>query len=242
MLRKVRLEQYSELIGQWHKSGARDLVIVLGTGSFGHPIAKKHHLEKGLKKSDKVFDRWRGAIETRLSVMDLLMKVSEILFKIGVPVFPVSPAGIYCEGELDISIVRKALLNGLVPVLHGDMVFDGGDGALIYSGDNVTVDVAKALSADEIHFVTKGDGVFFGGEKIERISALDLADALVNGSKQKMDEKFADVSAGFFGKLGACLDYVPKRGIRIYDGEMAENFKRGFLDDRGGSLITATFN
>lgn len=241
-LRKARLEQFTKCIQKWKKHGGNDLVVVLGTGSYGHPVAKKFKLEQGLPRSSSGFKRWEGVVETRLSVMRLLTDVSRIFMENEIPVFSVSPAAIYANGKLTVTALEKAISNGLVPVLHGDMVFDSTDGALIYSGDNITVDVAKALKADEIQFVTQGDGIFFDDKKVDMITARELADVLVKKSKEKAHSKYADVSSGFFGKLGACLEYIPKNGTRIYDGEKLNNFKRGFTENEGGSLIVRTFN
>jgi isopentenyl phosphate kinase len=237
-LQRARLRQFARTINTWLKSG-NNLIIVLGTGSFGHPIAKKYNLEDGLPTGGNSFDKWEGATKTRLSVMRLMLEVAEILLNAGIPIFPVSPGNIFKENGIDCEVVATAIKNGLVPVLHGDMVFDKSRGCRIYSGDNIAIDLASLLKAEEIHFVTKGDGIFIDDVKVDQIKAVHLAEFLIKKKLEKIADN--DVSMGFFGKLGACLEYVPQGGIRIYDGEKHENFSAGFMKNEGGSLIVPTF-
>jgi isopentenyl phosphate kinase len=215
-----------------------NLSIVLGTGSYGHPVAKKFQLDKGLAKKNSILKSWEGTIKTRLSVIQLAHDVAEILLENGVPVYPISPGNITLNGKINSVLVKEILDNKLVPLLHGDMIFDKTNGTRIYSGDNIIIDLAKLLNADEVHFVTKGDGINIDGLWIKEIKATKLAELLV--LKQGEKNSLTDVSYGFYGKIGACLEYVPLKGIRIYDGENIKNFINGFEKNDGGSLITPT--
>jgi isopentenyl phosphate kinase len=165
----------------------------------------------------------------------LLNEVTLLCLNGGIPVYPLSPAALIVDNHLQTDIIEKALHHKLVPLLHGDIVFDRDKGVSIYSGDQAVIDVGKAVNADELHFATDGDGIIIKEITIPEISAGALEARLAEFEK---DKSGSDASGGFAGKLRHCLQYIPAKGTRIYDGSNIENFKNGFLHNKGGTHLT----
>jgi len=236
-MRKERVRNFAKVIHKWLDQSNNRLAIVLGTGSYGHPLAKKFRLDKGVSKTGSIDQsKWKGVIKTRLSVIRLMEYVTDIFLEAGIPVYPVSPGDVYFNVTMDAKIIGDILDNGLVPILHGDMVLDDSRGAIIYSGDNITIDLARIFEADEVHFATEGNGITLNGKHVPQIRSQELVNLMMKKSKDKISN-VTDVSSGFLGKIGACLEYIPKKGIRIYNGSDIADFKRGFLENKGGTLI-----
>ena len=119
------------------------LVIVHGAGSFGHFDAKQYGLRDG--GSNERDNQWRkGFARTRASVVKLNGLIVQALVKgdvpaVAVPCFPLTKAAqrgtnVHVQGTL--GSIREILDHGLVPVLHGDVVFtDDTSPCTILSGD-----------------------------------------------------------------------------------------------------------
>eukprot|EP00026_Physarum_polycephalum_P011488 Phypoly_transcript_11718.p1 GENE.Phypoly_transcript_11718~~Phypoly_transcript_11718.p1 ORF type:complete len:156 (+),score=23.36 Phypoly_transcript_11718:106-573(+) len=105
------------------KTGAVGTVLIHGAGSFGHFDAKKYSLQQGISKEYSQ----EGIALTRRSVTKLNGIFVDKLVTAGIPAVGVSPFGSWTTrngvvSENNISQIATMLTNGLVPVLHGDVV------------------------------------------------------------------------------------------------------------------------
>ncbi|MFC7076301.1 isopentenyl phosphate kinase [Haloarcula halophila] len=177
-----------------------DLVVIHGGGSFGHHHAAEH----GVSTTDGTHDA--GAVQAIHGAMARLnARIVAELTERGVPAVPIHPfsAGARTgDGTLKFppEQIRTALGEGFVPVLHGDLVVQAGEGATVLSGDELVVELASALGADRIGVCSTVPGVLDGdGAVIERIDDIrDVADAL--GASDA-----TDVSGGMAGKVRTLL-------------------------------------
>ena len=143
-------------------STAGDAVLLHGAGSFGHFQAHKHGTSKGLAGGG-----WLGFCDTRGSVTLLNNHVVRALVAAGVPAVggPPCPATRLRRRKLQdfpplLTPVADALNRGLVPVLHGDAVYDDDQGCAIVSGDALMVRLCDALQPELCVFLTDVAGVY----------------------------------------------------------------------------------
>lgn len=139
------------------------LIIIHGAGSFGHFQASKSSVHKGgletaLGKA--------GFVATRISVTKLNQEIVRALASEGIPAVGISPfsAGWSTRNraleQYDVPMLKKTLDSGLIPVLHGDAVFDSALGCTILSGDVVLRKLAQDLKPLHAVFLTDVPGVF----------------------------------------------------------------------------------
>jgi isopentenyl phosphate kinase len=123
------------------------LIIIHGAGSFGHFHAKLYNLKTG--GDDETWQE--GLSLTRQSVLKLNKKVVDCHISEGLNVVSVSPfpptvtSNVANNKENKIEIVNNGALdsissivdNGIIPVIHGDVVLDKNRNCSILSGDQI---------------------------------------------------------------------------------------------------------
>lgn len=177
-----------------------DLVVVHGGGSFGHHHAAEH----GVSTTDGTNDA--GAVRAIHGAMrDLNAVVVDALADAGspaVPVHPFSTAARTRDGELELPTDQVATMlgEGLLPVLHGDVVAHEGAGATVLSGDELVVALASGLAADRVGVCSAVPGVYdTDGDVLEHVGSFEeVADAL-GGSEA------TDVTGGMAAKVRELL-------------------------------------
>lgn len=176
------------------------LVVVHGGGSFGHHHAAAHGVsESAGTRDDDAIRAIHGAMKRlNAAVIDALAGVDVP----AVPVHPFSAMRRSAGGALDPTTahVGTMLEEGLVPVLHGDVVAHEGEGATILSGDELVVVLASALSADRIGVCSTTPGVYDAdGTVIDRVGSFEAVAEAVG------DSDTTDVTGGMAGKVRALL-------------------------------------
>jgi isopentenyl phosphate kinase len=137
------------------------LILIHGGGSYAHPFVARSDLGKGLHDrpqlrsiSDTEF--YLGQL-TRIICASLLLRG-----KLPVPFHPMSFAT-FDSGKvrkLLLDPIRQALQAGLIPLLHGDLVFDESRGIGVLSGDRIASLVGNKLGASRILLGSDVDGVY----------------------------------------------------------------------------------
>jgi len=223
-----KLEHISRIISS--HSGIQFL-IVHGAGSCGHPEAKRHHLDKGLDPNNK-----SGIFITHRAVLKLNTAVVNALRANGVEAVGIHPldACTAKNGRLESfshQPVEMLVHQGIVPVLHGDVVMDSVRGACIVSGDQLVSAIPARIHVDRIGLATDVAGVIRDGDVIPLINRDTVADIEIGESDN------TDVTGGMIGKL--------KELLRLSDeGTESTIFHlsrlEDFLDGRehGGTVVT----
>jgi isopentenyl phosphate kinase len=191
----------------------RDLVIVHGGGSFGHPHAERHGVTRteGTREAAAVTDVHGAMTELNATVVGALAER-------GVPAVPVHPLSFASRDadsvlSLPVEAPRRMLAEGFVPVLHGDVVVHAGRGATVVSGDELVVALARGLGADRVGLCSDVPGVLDGsGEVIDRVEAFeDVADSLG-------ESEATDVTGGMAAKVRSLLDLGAAANVFDLDG------------------------
>lgn len=207
------------------------LVLVHGAGYCGHPEA-----DRLLGKSEICVDT-KGIYDTHRAVSKLNSIFLDFLSD-EIPVVPIHPLNVVIANDgritaFDINCIKNALENDILPVIHGDIVFDRVRKFCIVSGDQIISYLARRLDVDKVGLATDVDGVYLDGKVLEEITEKNISKVL---NQDYHLGKTHDVTGGMLGKIkelwGLSVESV------IFNGSTVGNINR-FLSGEpvGGTII-----
>lgn len=190
------LEAVSSAIRDAWKSGVRDIIVVHGAGSFGHPQVRKYNIGKGISGESGVL----GFASTHSSVSCLSSILVSALIKKGVPAVSLPPVALILQKNgrivsFDEKPVRALLKSGYLPVLHGDMVLDSALGGSVCSGDQIAAYLGK--NAERVIFASNVDGILVKGKVVPLITKKNIKKII----KEISGVQGIDVTGGMKGKV-----------------------------------------
>jgi isopentenyl phosphate kinase len=224
-------------------SQRQDLKLILGhgSGSFGHTPAVQHGTRAGVRTPAE----WRGFCEVWWQASALNRHVMEALRKTGLPALALSPlAGVTVrDGQIsswDLNALTSALSAGVLPVIHGDVVFDELRGGTILSTEDLFAHLAHSLHPARILLAGLEPAVWADfparRRRIEKITRESFQEISRNiGSAQG-----ADVTGGMRAKVLEMFNLVqevPALSVQIFSGEQPGNLQRALLGEQLGTLI-----
>lgn len=195
-------------------------VLIHGAGSYGHPIAQRTGINKGIITGKQLI---AFAETQRLqNVLDAI--VCEELIKRGIPAFPAqaSAHAVMERGRLikmNTDAIAGMVAIGVVPVCYGVPAYDREMKCSILSGDQIAPYLAKKLGAR--HIIEAGDveGLFTTNPKCDKTAKLipnvtaanykevmthlngSLALDVTGGMKQKYVELLAAAESGITAQI-----------------------------------------
>ena len=221
---KARTEEIKRIVEEISGVPGR-LILVHGVGSFGHPHVEKYDLLNRLHPI--------GLAETHASCRELNLMICRELMARGVPAISVSPFNAFSirndEFEAPLGFIQQLVNDGIVPVLHGDMV--AGEGRYrVISGDKIVEMLANGLGAERVGFATDTP-LLIDGEVREELPRDDLGKILdkIGDAGEK-----SDVTGGMRGKLEAILRIKCEVAVFQAKPGAIEKFLRG---ERVGTTI-----
>ncbi len=222
-----------------------DLKIVLGhgSGSFGHVAAKKYGTRDGIKSESD----WIGYATVAASAARLNQIVTDIFIEEDVPVISLPPsASARCEDgkliHLDTNGVQSALLNNLVPLVHGDVALDRVRGATIVSTEDVFGYLIDEFTPTRILLCGEVNGVYADASMQGTIIKV-LTPANFGRYRSALGGSHGtDVTGGMIGKVQQMIELVkhqPAIEARIFSGVPSGNVHRALIDPQAkiGTLI-----
>jgi isopentenyl phosphate kinase len=226
----INHDQLSFVASAISRAGTRNIVIIHGAGSCGHPEAKRYQLDKGA-----VAGQTEGIYVTHRAVSRLNNAVVEALREKEVAAAGIHPfhTAVADNGRLvafEYRHLEKMLMLGMVPVIHGDVVMDLSRGACIVSGDQLVQYLAAGLNISRVGLATDVPGVLDGGHVVPEITR-KMASSLQIGNSMH-----TDVTGGMRGKISELLSLAGK-GIAsdIFHVSRISDFLAG--TDHGGTKI-----
>jgi isopentenyl phosphate kinase len=202
-----------------------DLRLVLGNGagSFGHVPAKKYGTRQGVHTQQE----WHGFAEIWREASALNTLVTDALHAAGLPAVALHPSAavIAEDGKVlswDLAPIRHALHAGLLPVIHGDVIFDTRRGGTILSTEDLFDHLAVHLRPEKILLAGLEPGVWVDypacTQLIPEITPANIQNHLASlgGSNA------TDVTGGMASKVLQSLELVrriPELEILIFSGE-----------------------
>ena len=188
-----------------------DIIIVHGAGSFGHPIAKKFKLEKGLNST---INQKTAIKNVREQVLELNKIICNVLHKINIKTQTIIPSdtmetiGSRKIKEFPLELFNKAIESGNVPITFGDVTNDSLQGITILSGDVIMLELAKIYKPLLTLFIMDLPGVFDGNpsDKESKVIPLVNHSTLEALKKNIISNKVIDVTGGLIGKLECAME------------------------------------
>ncbi|MHA1238535.1 MAG: isopentenyl phosphate kinase [Candidatus Odinarchaeia archaeon] len=225
----------------------RNLVIVHGGGSFGHPAAKKYNLHYGFKNSSQII----GVAETHFAMQRLNTLITEALLEEKVPAVSLPPIALTTTNNdkiarIDLSLIKRLLNLKLVPVLYGDVVLDYSKRFTILSGDRLISVLARNLNFDKIILCVDVDGVYTDDPKVnpnaqlvKEITPENFKNILGSMSENENKKNVVDVTGGMKTKILELIK-IAKQGshIMIINGKKEDNLKKAISNlEAPGTVI-----
>jgi len=135
--------------------------------------------------------------------------------------------------RVDVELLRTLLDKGIVPVLP-PLGFDGNSNTYRLNSDAVAVDVARALGAVKLMFLTTHGGLESDGRLIRQLSVAEL-ESLIKAGNGKIPP---DMISKAQHALLACQGGVPR--VHILSGQLDEGLLAEVFSNEGvGTLIYA---
>lgn len=213
-----------------------------GSGSFGHPLAKKYGTQNGAYTQQE----WSGFSQVWHVANKLNRIVIDSLRSLGIPAisFPPSASAISSAGEiagLSVEPIERALEAGLLPVVQGDVAFDRESGSTILSTEMIFRHLAPQLRPDIVLLAGIEPGVYPQyppeGEVLPTITSAELTN-LTLGPSTTMD-----VTGGMANKVSEAMRIskaVPGLSVRIFSGEEPNALLAALQGAELGTLVTYT--
>ncbi len=156
------------------KTAGTSLLLAHGSGSFGHTSAKIYGGKKGYTHRMGIARVCHDALKINTIVMDILLGED-------LPAVALRPMSMMLAEGGDIklhlfNVIEEVLAQGLLPVVHGDVILDTAWKSTIYSGETLLSNIGMYLlerdfTIDRIILVGKTDG--FHNSSGETIAVID---------------------------------------------------------------------
>jgi len=220
------------------------LLIGHGSGSFGHVPARRFNTRQGVHTPAE----WGGFVEVWREAAALDRLVLDAFSAADLPViaFPPSAGLVARDGQVeawDVSPIEMALQAGIIPMVFGDVVFDGKRGGTIFSTEDLFDHLARRLRPARILLAGLEAGVWADyptcTELVDEINPKNLAQIApaLGGSAA------TDVTGGMLSKVAQSLalaQSIPGLEVRIFSGVIPGMVERALAGEPVGTLIHAS--
>jgi isopentenyl phosphate kinase len=243
-----RLEVISRLADEIAAARQADphLRILLGhgSGSFGHTPAKKYDTRRGVSTSEQ----WLGFAEVWKEARQLNELVLSALIKADLPVMIFSPsafmlaldgASVPARGEF--RPILSALQHGLIPVIHGDVIFDTVRGGTIFSTEDVFSILAPLLRPTRILLSGIEEGVWSDFPACTRLISRITPRNYPDFTRQIQGSVSVDVTGGMLQKVKSMLELaeqLPGLQTVIFSGRKPGYLQQALLGESPGTIVS----
>ncbi|XP_078669629.1 uncharacterized protein LOC144910412 isoform X1 [Branchiostoma floridae x Branchiostoma belcheri] len=231
-------------------------IVVHGAGSFGHFQAREHGVVWGYRDKETTAEVQTvklGFCRTRQSVTKLLHLITEEFVGRGIPAVGVSPLSSWVTDDAsvvkaDTDNIRDMLLEGFVPVMHGDAVLDRKRGCTILSGDTIIKHLCGVFHPPRVVFLTDVAGIY--DRPPEQPAGSQLIPEIQVDQHRKLHVFIAtssqahDVTGGIALKLKSAVDIVTESNGRtcvmvcgIQSGAAVRACVEGQLPKATGTIV-----
>jgi len=218
------------------------LVIGHGSGSFGHVPATRYRTREGVATAEE----WCGFVEVWQAARALNIIVMKALHKFGVPAlaFPPDAQAIAVDGNKaawDVTLIRTALKNALVPVVYGDVLFDRKRGGTILSTEELFSSLAAQLSPDRILIAGTETGVWQDYPLRQQVIPCITPANLAEIDETLRASEHTDVTGGMRSKVHSMMELIQNGAVHevlIFSGIEAGNIYSALTGKQSGTLLT----
>lgn len=217
------------------------LILGHGSGSFGHVPAHQYGTRKGVRTKED----WLGFVEVWREAVLLNRIVMDALNAENLPVVAFSPVASVTASNgrvlnWDLFPIRKALKAGLIPVIHGDVIFDTQRGGTILSTEDLFDHLVYELEPQRVLLAGLEPGVWRDYpvcmNLVQEITLSNWEDLSIGifGSSA------TDVTGGMISKVQQSLQWVQDvQGLEaiIFSGKEPDVLEKVLLGARAGTRI-----
>lgn len=217
------------------------LVVGNGAGSFGHVPAKKYGTRQGVSTRQE----WHGFAEVWREAHALNSLVTAALQTAGLPAIAIHPSSVVTasDGQVaawDLSPLQAALQARLLPVIHGDVIFDTVRGGTILSTEDLFDHLALHLQPRRILLAGLEDGVWADYPACTRLAPEITPANLPQVLPALGGSHGADVTGGMASKVQQSLALVQRvQGLEIliFSGARTGWVEKALLGERLGTVV-----
>ena len=241
------VKNISEEIAKWlADNGENKLILTVGGGSFGHPLAHQYQINSPAKDKSPL-----GFVRTVTNVQKMANQIANIFQNNGVSLMSISPSSIFTtdKGKISASYLNAiifALQNSLIPFLWGDAVFDTTHTYRVLSADQINTYLFENLELLEVVYGTNVDGIFSSDPSIDR--SAELIEIVNNQNYDHVlsllsRPKYLDVTKGMLGKLEE-IHNISRRPLKskIFNALKSGNVYKVLRGDKVGTMIDFSEN
>jgi isopentenyl phosphate kinase len=185
------------------------IILIHGGGSFGHPLAKKYNISKGLDTS--VQNQILGLTETHQAMNKLNSRLVNLFLEQNYATLSIQPSCIFIKDSkkiitTSIDIIETTLDLNIMPILYGDIILDKQGSFSILSGDQIILELCKHLehyNITKVIFTMETDGIYVNDDNNGENNILVThcySDELGSLKLANLGQKI-DVTGGIRGKL-----------------------------------------
>ncbi len=230
-----------EIQGGLAENPGLKILLGHGSGSFGHTSGSQYNTREGVSTPED----WLGFSEVWADASELNSLVMAALRKAGLPAvgFPPSASILTRNREIiawELSPIRSALENNLLPVVYGDVVFDQKQGGTILSTEDLFVHLAANLMPQRILLAGKDPGVWQDfptcTKLIDEITPADKKELTVKVNQSQA----TDVTGGMGDKVTQMLDlisFLPELEALIFSGAEQGLILRALAGESPGTRL-----
>src|SRR3989304_7646072 len=169
----AKTEVINRLAEEVAKANVKNLIVVHGGGSFGHPTAQKHSIKDGFKQEGQGI----GFAETHHVMTVLNGLVMDAFVWHEIPAVSIAPSSCLITENGRIKQFEDAALGMLLkmeftPVLYGDTTVDEKLGFTVLSGDQIAAYLALKFNACKIIMGVDTDGLYDVDPKTDKNAKL----------------------------------------------------------------------
>lgn len=217
------------------------LIIGNGAGSYGHVPAKKFGTRQGVHSREE----WLGFTEVWREAATLNKLVTDALHSANLPVIAIHPSSavIASDGLVaawDLKVIHAALDAGIVPVIHGDVIFDSIRGGTILSTEDLFMHLASYLHPHRILLAGIEAGVWADFPICSQL-VHEIRPDNINQLLPKLGESNAtDVTGGMASKVLqslALIEEIPGMEVLIFSGDLPGAVSEALCGAHVGTIL-----
>ncbi len=230
-----------ELRGALQENPDMELLIGHGSGSFGHFAAKDY----GTREQVTTQQAWQGFQKVWYAARALNQIVVEIFHQAELPVISMQPSSAIHASNRKVEHwttepIQSALVNHLLPLIYGDVIFDAKKGGIIFSTEDLFRKLSSILKPDLIILAGIEQGVYKDFPKnTELIKVIDTKNYKEFVEKIKASSS-TDVTGGMASKVQVMMEIVrenPGTIVRIISGEQSGMIQKALRNEEIGTNI-----
>lgn len=191
------------------------VILIHGGGSFGHPLAKKYNILKGLDRSvpNQIF----GLTETHQAMVKFNSYLVNLFLENNFPALSIQPSSVFIKDadnieDKSLDIIETMLDLNILPILYGDIIFDKQGSFSIISGDQIIFKLCEKLKkycVSKVIFAIETDGIFINTQDTKNKN-IKLVPEILSSDLESLDladlGKKIDVTGGIKGKINSIKD------------------------------------